>query len=189
MSGIVVICISSMRTIGAQIYESQCQVVVICISNIIGTLEQNKIDFWYQLYKVNILMTTQLLDVPQDVLDLIVSNKPLKFSKVSAITRELSLQYITKAATQLQRWYRSRRLGKYTPEYCTKNTMIRYYIVRYEKIWLQNMPKDMIRKCNIVVDDEDYFFNESLISNGLVREVTYFLHKYGSLEKFLHFGW
>jgi len=132
---------------------------------------------------------TQLLNAPKDVLELVGSNEQLKFSNVSTNTRELSLHYTTKAAKQLQRWYRSRRLGKKPPEYFTKKTMIRYYIVHYKKICLQNMPKNMIRECNIVVDDEDYFFNESLISNGLVREVTYFLNKYGSLEKFLHFGW
>ena len=128
-------------------------------------------------------------DLPIEVLEIIYS-KVIPFGIiVDRLGSTMHRSVTKKAASKLQLWYRRKKLQSYPPEFTTKNTMIRYYLVKYKIEWLKNLPKKMIRKCNLDIEIEDNRFLDMVPTSHIVREVSYFLRKYASMDIIMWYGW
>jgi hypothetical protein len=135
--------------------------------------------------------TSKFVELPDEIKE-VIYDKALTMvwcvDKMGAVKN----QYRYNAAKKIQRWFRHRKLlpGQYsTPEYATRNTMIRYYLVKYEIDWLQKLPKRMIIKCGLVVEPIDEKFNHILPLQNLISEVRYFMFKYATNDVMCHYGW
>lgn len=136
--------------------------------------------------------TSKFDELPEDIKDTIYDKA---LSNISCVDKLCAAKYrncSNNAANKIQRWYRSRKLepGLYDiPEYLTRNTMIRYYLVKYNIEWLQDLPRRMIRKCGVVIEQEDERFNYQLPLDSLIGEVRYFLMKYATMDVMMYYGW
>ena len=136
--------------------------------------------------------TSKFVELPEEIKDTIYDQA---LSAVSCVDKLCAAKYrncSNNAATKIQRWYRYRKLEPTLydiPEYLTRNTLIRYYLVKYEIKWLKNLPKNMIRKCGVAIEQEDERFNYKLPLKSLTGEVRYFLMKYATMDVLMYYGW
>ena len=136
--------------------------------------------------------TSKFDELPEDIKDTIYDKALPTISCVDRLCAAKYRNVSNNAANKIQRWYRSRKLepGLYEiPQYLTRNTQIRYYLVKYKIEWLKNLPRKMIRKCGVAIEQEDERFNNELPLESLISEVRYFLTKYATMDVMMYYGW
>ena len=91
----------------------------------------------------------------------------------------------------LQKWWKLYRLPNCVPnpDILTKNTLLRYYISKYELQWIQRFPRTAIYKLGITVinfDDIKYYHDST---SNIVATMRNFCNKYMNKEDFIYYGW
>ena len=93
-------------------------------------------------------------------------------------------------AIKLQKWYRGILLEAEPDNLYTRKTLIRYYLLKYRREWLLELPKRMISKCDVQIEEIDSEFLQSLTDDDKAfGKVRYFMHKYTTLSILYWYGW
>ena len=91
---------------------------------------------------------------------------------------------------KLQKLYRGICLEKSPNNLYTRKTLIRYYLVKYEREWLLELPRRMVSKCGVQVEEIDNEFLQTLNDDSKAfGKVRYFMLKYASLPVIEYYGW
>ena len=90
-------------------------------------------------------------DIPMVCVREILNNLHPYYSGCIDKTQALrSTNIIRNAVVRIQGWYRRYRLKEDAPpEYTTLRVLKRFYVVKYKKLWLMELPFRMIRKLHL----------------------------------------
>ena len=91
----------------------------------------------------------------------------------------------------LQKWWKLYRLPNCVPnpDLLTRNTLLRYYIAKYELQWIKTFPRNAIHKLGIIaINFEDIKYYHDSTSNA-VTTMRNFCNKYMNKSDFIYYGW
>lgn len=133
--------------------------------------------------------------IPEDCIYHVADFVPHTFHYVN---REFYLKWKNDrliAISKLQRWYRIYRLIDDTPPYpVTRRTMIRYYITKYKKEWIQRFPRHAILKLDYLERPVGMRRKYMIPTRDMLKKYTRtfisFVYEYNlSMNDFFCYGW
>lgn len=127
-------------------------------------------------------------DMINEILSFVHSTKTFRVNKFCLTQTK---RIFTNAAIRLQRWYRGYKLVGYWPyEFCTRRTMMRFYVTKYESAWLQTFPIVAIRKLRIHPTNNKFLVPSEEMKKGFVRNFLNFCDEYRvTLTMLRYYGW
>lgn len=117
---------------------------------------------------------------------------PAEVASVNTKYAHHSRKIINTAVKKIQMWYRSRKLFGYEPyEYVTRRTLIRFYIVKYKKEWLNILPERAIWKLGLTGPYISKYLNPTTeMRIGKVRTFLNFCNDFNiTREELWYYGW
>ena len=129
----------------------------------------------------------------QEIFEKILANIPVNNFNAHLVGVNWNLNINANAVRKtikLQKWYHGFMLESEPDNSYTRKTLIRYYLIKYEREWLLELPKRIISKCQVQIQDIDNEFLQVLKDDeNAFKKVRYFMHKYTTLPILYWYGW